>query len=401
MSEFNKNKLKEKVILHCDVNNFFASVECLSKIELKNKPVAVSGNPETRTGIILAKNDIAKNFGVKTGESIYEAKMKCPHLVCLPPHYDLYEKISKQIIEIYYDYTDTVESFGIDECWLDVTESVKLLGNGKTIADNIRERVLKEIGLTISVGVSFCKIFAKLGSDYKKPFATTVISRKNFKTIVYPLPVESIIGIGLKKKKKLAKMNVKTLGEYVNIPDKILKTKFGINGVILKQKLLGFDFDDVIDNNKKVQIKSVGNGITTNKNITTKKQILDVVVFLSNKISKRLEEKNLYGHSITVSIKTDNFEKYKKSVTFNEKIFLQVDIVKLSMKIINSFWDYKKEIRAIRISVKNLNTFNNPTQLSFFDKSNKLEKSINKMKKKYGENSITFASLIKNKYLNK
>ena len=182
--EFKQETMQEKrkrynnrTILHCDVNNFFASVECISRPELKTKPVAVSGNPETRTGIILAKNEIAKKFGVKTGDAIFEAKQKCPDLICLPPHHSLYEKISKQIIEIYYDYTDTVESFGIDECWLDVTSSTKLLGTGKEIADKIRQRVFDEIGVTISVGVSFSKLFAKLGSDYKK----TLCNNRNFK----------------------------------------------------------------------------------------------------------------------------------------------------------------------------------------------------------------------------
>ena len=276
-----KRFFNDKVILHCDVNNFYASVECASRPELKGKPVAVSGNPKTRTGIILAKNDVAKSQGVKTGESIFEAKQKCPSLICLPPHFKLYEKISNKIISIYYNYTDTVESFGIDECWLDVTGSVNLFGSGKKIADSIRKEVLEKVGVTISVGVSFSKLFAKLGSDLKKPFATTVISRENFKEIVYPLPVNAVIGIGNRTLKKLEKMNILTLGDYVQIPDSILKKKFNIVALQLKQKLLGEFEEQVVDNSLRPEVKSVGNGTTTITDITKREDVFSLVQFLS------------------------------------------------------------------------------------------------------------------------
>lgn len=156
--------MKERVILHSDVNNFFASVECSNRPELKDKPVAVTGNPKKRTGIILAKNEIAKKFGVSTGQVIGEAQAICPDLVCLPPHYDLYEEISEKLHQLYLQYTNLVEPLGLDECWLDVTDSLKYLKmTGKEIADEIREKVKKEFGFTVSVGVSFSKIFAKLG----------------------------------------------------------------------------------------------------------------------------------------------------------------------------------------------------------------------------------------------
>ena len=183
----------DRVILHCDLNNFYASVECVLNPTLWTKPVAVTGNPRTRHGIILAKNNVAKKFGVKTAQTIWEAKKLCPNLICLPPQFELYQKYSKQVREIYTRFTDKVESFGPDECWLDVTHSQKLFGSGEQIADTLRRTIREETGLTISVGVSFNKYFAKLGSDLKKPDATTVITRENFKEKIFDLPADNLI----------------------------------------------------------------------------------------------------------------------------------------------------------------------------------------------------------------
>lgn len=400
-----KRFFNDKVILHCDVNNFYASVECASRPELKGKPVAVSGNPKTRTGIILAKNDVAKSQGVKTGESIYEAKLKCPSLICLPPHFKLYEKISNKIISIYYNYTDTVESFGIDECWLDVTGSVNLFGSGKKIADSIRKEVLEKVGVTISVGVSFSKLFAKLGSDLKKPFATTVISRENFKEIVYPLPVNAVIGIGNRTLKKLEKMNVLTLGDYVQIPDSILKKKFNIVALQLKQKLLGEFDEQVVDNSLRPEVKSVGNGTTTITDITKREDVFSLVQFLSEKISKRLSDKNLVGSAVHVSLKTTGFERFRKSQTFLFDISRAEDIANCAMEIIDSFWNYTIPLRSVRLSVRNLKSASSPKQVSIFDeklgKKESFSRTIKAIKERFGEGSIELASVLKSKFINK
>ena len=186
----------ERTILHSDLNNFYASVECLHHPQLRNVPIAVAGDREARHGIVLAKNEAAKRCGVKTGHPLWMAKQKCKDIVFIPPHHDEYMKFSKLAREIYSEYTDQVESFGLDECWLDVSGSASLFGNGQTIADTIRRRIKSELGLTVSIGVSYNKIFAKLGSDLKKPDATTVIRRKNFKEIVWPLPVSELLYVG-------------------------------------------------------------------------------------------------------------------------------------------------------------------------------------------------------------
>ena len=201
----------EKIILHCDLNNFYASVECALNPELKDFPLAVAGNKENRHGVVLAKNEIAKKFGVKTGDVIWQAEQKCPGLRVVAPHFDSYTKYSDAIFELYTHYTDMVEPFGSDECWLDVTGCTRLFGDGKQIADSIRARVKKEFGLTLSVGVSFNKVFAKLGSDLKKPDATTVISKDNFKTLVWPLPASDMLMVGKKTSEKLVFLNFREI----------------------------------------------------------------------------------------------------------------------------------------------------------------------------------------------
>ena len=212
----------DRCILHIDMNNFFATVECRGRDDLVGKPVAVGGDTEARHGIILAKNYEAKSYGIRTGESIVEAKNKCPKLIILPAHYDEYIKVSRAAREIYSDYTDLIESFGIDECWIDVTESEYLFGGGEGIADEIRGRIKRELGVTVSIGVSFNKVFAKLGSDLKKPDATTVISRENFKSTVWALPAEDLLFVGRSTKRRLNTLGIFTIGDLANADGNML-----------------------------------------------------------------------------------------------------------------------------------------------------------------------------------
>ena len=239
------NKKKERIILHIDANSFYASVECAFNPALKNKPVAVSGNPAKRNGIILAKNEIAKKMGVLTGEAIWQAKEKCADLICLPPRMEIYEEFSRKLRAIYKQYTHLVEPFGIDECWIDITQTQHLFGGARAIAEKIRAEVKEKLKITVSIGISFCKLFAKLGSDLKKPDAITEIPRKRFKEIVYPLPITEIIGIGHRLEKRFHKLNVFKLGDIIHLDDFILKKIFGVVGLNFKQKLLGEDNDPV------------------------------------------------------------------------------------------------------------------------------------------------------------
>ena len=204
----------DRVILHCDLNCFYASVELLSHPDLRDVPMAVCGDPNSRHGIILAKNEPAKKFGIQTAETIWQAKKKCPDLVLLPPHHDLYREYSRKVNAIYDEYTDLVEPFGIDESWLDVTHTLHLFGgDARALADALRERMKRQLGLTLSVGVSFNKVFAKLGSDYKKPDATTVISRENWKELVWPLQVGDLLYVGGAARKLLKQYGITTIGQ--------------------------------------------------------------------------------------------------------------------------------------------------------------------------------------------
>ena len=384
--------MKQRVILHCDANNFYASCECVLDPSLKNKPVAVTGNPEKRTGIVLAKNYIAKNCGISTGEVIWQAKQKCPNLVCVSPKFSEYEKISKQLQKIYQDYTDQVEAFSIDECWLDVTDTQKFFGDGYEIAMQIKERVKKEIGITISVGVSFCKLFAKLGSDLKKPDAITVIHQENFKNRIYHLPVTSIMGIGKQTEQTLKKLGVTTLGEYARLPDEVLLSKFGKNGIKNKQALLGNDTEPVKKINEQRQIKSIGNGTTAIVDIKNQQDMQSMVMFLSDEIATRLRAKHLMSCCINVSLRSGELCWTGKSKTLPYYTNTERDIYKESMQLISTFWNGYSPIRSVRISCSTLISDSEYFQCNLFensDKKQKLNQAIDQVRKKFGYNSIS------------
>ena len=249
--------------MHCDLNNFYASVACLDNPELRNKAVAVTGNPEERHGIILAKNMAAKKCGVSTGEAIWQAKLKCPNLVTVPPDFKRYEYFSKKARKIYEDFSDMVEPFGPDEAWIDVSGSCVLFGSGEQIAEMIRKRVREELGLTVSIGVSFNKVFAKIGSDLKKPDAISIISKDNFKNVVWQLPIEAMIGIGGATKRKLNENGIITLGDLANTKEDSLKRILGKLGPQYKIYANGLDTSRVAPSDYKHIPKSISRSTTT------------------------------------------------------------------------------------------------------------------------------------------
>lgn len=371
--------------MHADVNNFFASVECSTKPELLNKPVAVTGNPNKRTGIILAKNEIAKKYGIKTGQVIGEAKALCPNLVCLPPHYDIYEEISKELHEIYLEYTNFVEPLGLDECWLDVTSSLKILNKtGVQIADELRLRIQKQFNFTISVGVSFSKIFAKLGSDMRKPNFTTQIPFERFKEMTYNLPLDSIVGIGKRLNKRFIAIGVDTIGKFVQLEDSLLDNMMGINGTNLKKDLLGQRDLPVLDYYNLPPPKSIGNGTTTIKDISSREEIKKVVHFLAQKISSRMIKHKVKGACIYIRLKGSNLQSVRKSKkispTNQEKT-----IANHAMDLCDLIFKYNYPIRSIRIKLSMLSS-SNFQQLSMFDPIKKdISETIVNINNKYGK----------------
>ena len=296
----------ERTILHSDLNNFYASVECLYRPQLRNVPVAVAGDQEARHGIVLAKNEAAKRCGVKTGNPLWLARQKCKDIVFIPPHHDEYMKFSRLAREIYSEYTDQVESFGLDECWLDVSGSAALFGNGKMIANTIRERIKNELGLTVSIGVSYNKIFAKLGSDLKKPDATTVIRRENFKEIVWPLPVSELLYVGASTKSRLHRCGVETIGALAQSDVTFLESLLGKNGRMLWMFANGLDTSPVSNVGAKSLVKSIGNSTTTSHDLISDESIRIVLYSLCECVSARMRECGFICKTVQVGIRDNN-----------------------------------------------------------------------------------------------
>ena len=293
----------ERTVLHSDLNNFFASVECHLNPSLYGHPVAVAGDPEARHGIILAKNEEAKRCGVTTGEALWEARLKCPDIIFVPPHYDKYFEYSQCVRDIYADFTDQVEPYGLDECWLDVTGSSRLFGDGRSIADMIRRRVKSELGVTVSVGVSYNKIFAKLGSDMKKPDATTVIERDDFRDIVWPLPVSDLLYVGRSTAAKLRRYNIMTIGDLARAKEDLLSYLLGKNGIMLHRFANGDDTSPVSNIGAKSLIKSISCGSTTPRDMVSAEDIKILLMTLSEKVSARLRKYGFVCRTVQLQIR--------------------------------------------------------------------------------------------------
>ncbi|MBR1534262.1 MAG: DNA polymerase IV, partial [Ruminococcus sp.] len=308
-----------RTILHSDCNGFYASVECLYNPDIRDKPVAVGGDAEKRHGIILAKNQIAKAYHIKTGEAIWQARQKCPDLVVVPPHFERYMRFSKMCRRIYSDYTDHIENFGLDEAWLDVSGND---AGGEEIAHEIRERIKSELGITVSIGVSFNKIFAKLGSDYKKPDAVTVISRENFREIVWPLPAEDILYVGRSTKKKLNRLGVYTIGDLAAFPLPALRSNFGKWGDVLYTFSNGYDNSPVMHADESSAIKSIGNSTTTVRDLENDEDVKMIFMVLCDSVCRRLREQGAKAGVVAISVR----DKELYSFTRQKKLFSATDI---------------------------------------------------------------------------
>ncbi|MDD2269384.1 MAG: DNA polymerase IV [Eubacteriales bacterium] len=302
----------DRVVLHSDLNNFYASVECIGRDDLKGLPVAVVGDPERRHGIILAKNNLAKGFGVKTGEPLWKAKQKCPKIIFLKPNYDKYMYFSKKAREIYCDYTDMVEPFGADECWIELTGGIGKYSDGPAIADEIRGRIKKELEITASVGVSFNKLFAKLGSDMKKPDATTVITESNFRQKVWPLPAEDMLFIGRATRDRLRKFGITTIGGIANSSLDFLQSMFGKNGVTMWGFANGLDTSPVARVGAEPLIKSIGNGTTATRDLTSDDDVKITLCILCESVSARLRAQNFVCRTVQLGVRDKYLETYER-----------------------------------------------------------------------------------------
>lgn len=392
----------DRVILHSDLNSFFASVEAVLNPALNDYPMAVCGDPDKRHGIILAKNEKAKKFGVATAETIWAAKQKCPALVLVPPHHDLYEKYSREVNEIYREYTDLVEPFGIDESWLDVSGSEKLFGDGKTIAETLRTRIKRETGLTVSVGVSFNKTFAKLGSDLRKPDAVSVIDRAHFKEIVWKLPVRDLLYVGRSAGAVFADMRIKTIGELAATSPDFLEYKLGKLGRMLYAYANGEDNDEVRSVYDERQIKSVGNGITFSRDLYGMDDIMQGLDAVCDLAAARMRAKHVKCTTVQLSIKDENFVTVQRQSPLKVPTQLARELREASAALLRTSWNPRLGIRSLTVTGTGLIPEDSAEQISFFDdikvdeKEEKRERVMDDIRKKFGHGSIKSAGAIAN-----
>ena len=388
----------DRVILHADLNSFFASVECLNHPEWKTVPMAVAGDEEKRHGIILAKNEPAKKFGIKTAEPIWQAKKKCPGLITAAPHYGQYVNYSKAVKDVYQRYTDQVESFGLDESWLDVTGSVS--GGGKDFADFLRKTVRGETGLTISVGVSWNKIFAKLGSDLKKPDATTVISRQNYKKTVWPLPASDLLFVGRATNSVLEKYGVHTIGDIAALSPEFLQNILGKFGRELWTYANGLDVSPVARITDQEEIKSVGNSMTAAKDIPSAGEAKKIVFLLSESVSQRLRKHGLKCRNVQITLKDRNFHEIERQGRLVTPSCVTGEIAEKAMELLTGNYNFRIPLRLIGVRACGLTNSEEGEQLKWFDdpekheRMEKLEQSIDGIRDKFGKNAIRRAILI-------
>ena len=390
----------DRIILHCDLNSFYASVELLSHPDLRTVPMAVSGDPASRHGIILAKNEPAKKYGVQTAETIWQAKRKCPDLVLLPPHHALYREYSKRVNAIYDQYTDLVEPFGIDESWLDVTHSLHLFGgDAKALADRLRARIKEELGLTLSVGVSFNKVFAKLGSDYKKPDATTVIGRENWREIVWPLPVGALLYVGGAARKLLGQYGVETIGQLAACRPEMLETLLGKMGLQLHDYANGLDRSPVRSRYDAEPVKSVGNGTTFPQNLTTRAQVQAGVAVLADSVATRLRRYGFYAGGLQVTVRDPQFRDRSRQCQLPSPTHLIRELTETAMALTEQLWRPPAPIRALTVTAIHLvpseDAYEQTDLFTAAPKKEKLEKlegAVDQIRKKYGGGAIVFGA---------
>ena len=398
-----------RTILHSDCNCFYVSVELLHHPELRGKPVAVGGDPEARHGIVLTADYTAKRRGVKTGMALWQARQVCPDIIFLPPRMDLYLRFSRMAQEIYAEYTDKREPYGIDESWLDVTDSVSLKGDGYHIAQEISSRMKKELGITVSVGVSFNKIFAKLGSDYKKPDAITTMNKDEYRDKAWPLPVSDLLYVGSATNNKLRGIGIRTIGDLARTEESLLVRKLGKMGSILWAFANGYDESPVKIENTSAPIKSVGNSTTTPKDMETDEDVKIVLYILAESVAARLRENGFRCRTVEISIRDKDLLHFSKQVKLQNASNITREIAEAGYKLYKESYRmpadehelknsrpefYQKPLRSIGIRGTDLVTDYFWEQLDMFmdpqarEKQMKVDAAVDNIRKRFGFYSI-------------
>lgn len=393
-----------RCILHCDLNNFYASIECLYDPEIRNKAVVVVGDEEKRHGIVLAKNYIASDYGIKTGDTVWEARQKCgQELVCKKARLDLYLRISRVVKDIYREYSSRVESFGIDEAWVDISHLAHNCEEGAKIADNIRSRVIAEVGLTVSVGVSFNKVFAKLGSDLKKPNGTVVITKENFKDIVWKLPVGDLLYVGKKTNKKFERAGIVTIGDLAHADKKYLDLTLGKIGGELWNFANGLDSSPVSRVDEKEKIKSFGNSTTCPIDLKSNEQVKSVIYMLAESVAERMRKGGYYGKVVSLWVKDTDLNSFERQLTLPTPTDVSADIGREGYRLFLENYDWKLNVRAVGVRISGLTE--GRIQCDIFSSENKLEKNqhlektIENLRDRFGYNIIRRGNILENENL--
>ena len=391
----------KRAILHSDMNAYYASVEMMLDPSLRGKAIAVCGSTEERHGIVLAKSQLAKQAGVKTGMVNWEARQKCPGLIMVQPHYDQYLKYSRMAQAIYQRYTDRVEPYGMDECWLDVTECQRAFGTGMEIAEEIRTTMREELGLTVSIGVAENKIFAKLGSDMKKPDAITEITAENFREKVWPLPASDLLYVGRATTAKLLNFGITTIGELAQVSPEIMKAKFGINGLKLLMFARGEDKSQVMHMDFVSPIKSVGHGITCNADLLNSEEVWKVMLYLSQDIGHRLRLHDLAARGVQITIRDETlwFKQWQAPLLIASQSPMEIAL--LARRLFDQNYKWGKSVRSVTVRAINLVPKSTPQQLLLFDdniareKRYRLEDTVDEIRGRFGPDALKSAALMK------
>lgn len=395
----------DRDVLHIDINGCYASIELVYHPELRSRPVAVGGDAEERHGIILAKNEEAKRYGIKTGEALWQALGKCPELVILKPRHALYERFSHDARGIYADYSDRIEPFGLDEAWVDVTANAARHGGAKAIAEEISRRVKDELGVTVSIGVSYNKIFAKLGSDYKKPDAITEITRGNYRDMVWPLPVENLLYVGRATKKKLYDRSVYTIGQLARAEPAALQSWLGKMGLVLGSFARGEDTSPVACLEDEQTVKSIGNSTTTPRDLVCDKDASAVYYMLCESVAERLREGGFMARTVQISLRDNGLFWFERQLKLDNPTCTSDVLHESAMKLLRANWRWQKPLRSVGIRATDLVPAAQPEQLTFFSNANarvkreRLERNVDEIRRRFGHYAICRASVTMDKTL--
>ena len=397
----------DRVIIHSDANCFYASVEMLYHPEFAGKPLAVGGDPEARHGIVLTANYIAKKHGVKTGMALWQARQACPDVIFVPPRMDLYLKFSSMLREIYGEYTDKIEPYGCDEAWLDVSDSISLKGDGRKIADEISARVKKELGITVSEGISWNKIYAKLGSDYKKPDAITEFNRENYKSLIWKLPASDLLYVGRSTNRTLSKYGIHTIGDLAcTDPDFLLKT-LGKMGLVIHSFANGWDESPVATEGYSAPIKSIGNSTTTPRDLENDLDVQIIFMALAESVSARLRKHGFKCNTVAISIRDNGLYHFSRQMHLREPTDITDEIMKAAMELFCDNYDWSHPIRSLGVRGADLVTADIPVQMSLFmneekrAKQEKMDKAVDEIRRRFGYFSIQRAFMYQDRILSK